>query len=98
MLLIWIFAAVKMQIISKILLTILVVKITNFHIIIQYSPLNYHLGLKIVILTPKIVENIYEIIRIFTAAKNHISNFADTHFDPDYCTPSKIVPHRVKNS
>ena len=63
-----------------------------------YLPLNNHFGLKIVILTPKMVNSIFEIICIFTAAKIHISNFVDTSFDPDYCTPSKIVPHRAKNS
>ena len=48
------------------------------------------------ILTPKMVENIFEIICIFTAAKNHISNFVDTPFDPDYCIPSRIFPRRVR--
>ena len=77
------------------MLTFSLVKITNFHIIIQYSPLNKHFGLKIVILTPKMVENIFEIISILTAAKNRIGNFVDTPFDPDYCISSKIVLHRV---
>ena len=33
---------------------------------------------------PKMVVNIFEIICIFTAVKNHTSNFADTSFGPDY--------------
>ena len=78
--------------------TVWVVKINNFHITIQYLPVNNNFGLKIVILTPKIVENIFEIISIFMAAINHMSNFLDTPLDPNYCTTTKIVNHRVKNS
>ena len=48
---------------------------------------------------PKMVRNnIFEIICIFMAAKIHTSNFADTPFVPDYCTNSKVIPHRVKKS
>ena len=51
---------------------------------------------KLVILTIKMVKSIFEIIWIFTAAKIHTSNFVDTPFDTDYCTYSKIIPHRAK--
>ena len=37
-----------------------------------------------VILTPKMVENIIGIIFILTAVKNYTSNFADSPFGPDY--------------
>ena len=43
--------------------------------------------------THKLVTNIFEIICIFTAAKNHTSKFADTPFDPDCCKSLKVVPH-----
>ena len=36
--------------------------------------------LKLVILTPKIVANIFEICYILMAAKNHFSNFSDSPF------------------
>ena len=46
-LLVWFFAAVKMQLIFKIFLTIFGVKITNFDPFIQFATKNYHLWLNI---------------------------------------------------
>ena len=43
-----------------------------------------------VIFTPKMVKNIFEIIFILTAAKNHTSNFADSPFGPDYCSSLNV--------
>ena len=43
--------------------------------------------------TDKLVTNIFEIICIFTAPKNHTSKFADTPIDPDCCKSLKVVPH-----
>ena len=42
-------------------------------------PLLNHFWLKIVILTPKMVKHIFEIIFILTAAKNYTSNFSMTN-------------------
>ena len=56
---------------------------------IKCVPLNNLFGLKIVSLTPKMVENIFRIIYILTAAKNYTRNFSDTPLGPDYCTSSK---------
>ena len=42
-----------------------------------------------VILTPKMIENIFEIICILTAAKKYTSNFSDTPLGPDNCISSK---------
>ena len=53
---------------------------------------------KLAILTTNMVKSIFEIICIFIAVKFHTSNFVDNPFDPLYCIPSKIVPHRDKNS
>ena len=50
----------------------------------QFGPLKYHFRLKMVILTPKMGETIFEIICILTAVKNRTSNIADTPFGPDY--------------
>ena len=66
-----------MQIISKIFLIIFGVKITNFNIHCQIRAFK-----KIVILTPKMVKNIFEIICILTAAKNYTSNFSETPLGP----------------
>ena len=43
-----------------------------------------------VILTPKMAKNIFEIIYIFTAAKNYTSNVSDTPFGHDHCTSSNV--------
>ena len=43
------------------------------------------------ILTPKMVENIFGIVFILTAAKNYTSNFADSLFDP-IILPLQINP------
>ena len=59
---------------------------------IQFATQNDHFWLKIVLLTLKMVENILEIICIFTAARNQTNNFADTHFGPDYCTTASVIP------
>ena len=40
------------------------------------------------ILTPKKVKNIFEIIFILTAAKIYTGNFADSPFGTDYCSSS----------
>ena len=64
---------------------------------IQFAPQNDHFWLKIVILTPKMVEYIFEIISILTSAKNYTSNFSDTPFDPEYCTSSKASPTSLFN-
>ena len=37
---------------------------------------------------PKMVENIFGIVFILTAAKNYTSNFVDSYFGPDYCSSS----------
>ena len=44
--------------------------------------------LKWMILTPQMIENIFEIIFILTAVKNYTSNYADSPFGPDYCSSS----------
>ena len=64
------FDAVQMQMIWKILLIIIGVKITNLYSIF-YSKWNF------------LVENIFLFICIFMAAKNYTSNFADTLFGHD---------------
>ena len=53
--------------------------------------------LKLVILTPKIVENICEIICILIAEKKYTSIFPDTPFGPDYCTSSKAFLTAASN-
>ena len=98
-LLVWFFAAVKMQIISKIFFPILGVKITLFvSLNWSFRGTNWIKSARIGDFDPKMVGNIFEIICIFTAAKNHTNNFADTPFGPDYCTSSKVIPHWVKKS
>ena len=64
-LLVWFFVAVKMQI----MLTSLRVKITNFNTFIHFALL------KLCFWPPNMVKNIFEIIYIFLAGKNHTSNF-----------------------
>ena len=87
-LLVWFLAAVNIQIIS-IFPTILGSK-SMLTFFTQFAPLNKHFGIKIVILTPKMVENEFENIRIFTAAENYTSNFSHTPFCPDYCSYSNV--------
>ena len=42
------------------------------------------------ILTTKMTKNIFEIIYIFTAAKNYTSNVSDTPFGHDHCTSLNV--------
>ena len=44
-------------------------------------------------LTPKMVENYFEIIYIFTAAKNYASDFEDTFFPHAVCTSLNVIPY-----
>ena len=48
-----------------------------------------------VILTPKMVENIFYLIGIFMATKNYISNFEDIPFTPNYFKSANIIPDCV---
>ena len=50
-----------------------------------------------VILTPKMVENIFEILCILTAVKNYTSNFTDTPFRHDYIKSSKASLNAPSN-
>ena len=88
MLLVWFFAAVKMKIISKTFPTFLGFKITNVYIFYSIYASKLPIWTKMVIFTPIMAENIFEIIFILTAAKNHTSNFADGPFGSDYCSSS----------
>ena len=61
------FTAMKVQIVSKIFVSILGVKITNFfNTFIQFVPQNETFGLKMVVLKTKMAKNIFEIIFILT--------------------------------
>ena len=62
-----------MQMIKKILLAIVGVKVTTFNTFYHFVPLNDRFGQKMVILALKVGNNIFEIICIFTAAKIHTS-------------------------
>ena len=53
--------------------------------------LNLIKGFKNTDFDPKMVENIFEIICILTAAINYTNNFPDTTFSPDYCIPNLIL-------
>ena len=48
-----------------------------------------------VILTPKMVKNYFEIISDLTAVKNHTINFAESPFGPDYCLSSSYKYQNV---
>ena len=52
---------------------------------IQFAPLNNYFLTKIASLTHKMLKMFCEVMCIFTTAKNHTNNFADTSFGPDYC-------------
>ena len=65
------------------------IKITNFCPKWSFWGPNWIKVLKLVILTPKMVKHIFEIICILTAAKNYTSNFSDPPLGPDHCTSSK---------
>ena len=56
---VWFFAVVKMQIISKINPTLLGSKPPILKLVIQFTPLNNHFGIKMVILTPKMIKNVF---------------------------------------
>ena len=77
-----------MKIISKIFPTFLGFKITNVYIFYSIYASKLPIWTKMVIFTPIMAENIFEIIFILTAAKNHTSNFADGPFGSDYCSSS----------
>ena len=78
-----------MKIILEIFSTILGVKMTKFHTFYSIYASKLPIWTKMMILTPKMVENIFEISCILTAAKNHTSYFLGTPFDPHYGTSSK---------
>ena len=69
-------------------------KMCNF---LKFAPRIDHFWLKTVILTPKMVKYIFEIISILTAAKNYASNFSDTPIGPNNCTSSKAYPTALSN-
>ena len=91
-LLIWFFAAVKMQIISKILLTIFGVKITNFDSFYSIFDSKLPFLARNWVFDPKIIDNIFKNIFFFMAAKNYTRNFVDTLFGPDFGKPSNVIP------
>ena len=67
------------------------VKITFYSLLWSLRGAHFILSAKIREFDPKIVKNIFEIICIFMAAKNHISNFADNSFCPEkYITKLRI--------
>ena len=88
----------KLQIISQILLTIVGSISLILRPFIKFAPWNDHVWLILVILTPKMVEYIFKIIFILTAAKNYTSNLLDTPFGPDYCTSSNASLTATSNS
>ena len=57
--LVWFFNAMKMKIISKISSSIFEVKINNFNNFFEFVPPDYNVWLKMLNLTPTIVENIF---------------------------------------
>ena len=58
-------------------------------IVLKFVPLNKKFGLKMVILAPKMFENIFEFFGILMAVKNYTSNFSDNPVGPNGCTSSK---------
>ena len=66
------------------------VKITHFYTFYSIYASKLTIWTKMVIFTPKMDENIFEIIFILTAAKTHTSNFADSPFGPDYCSSLNV--------
>ena len=75
------------------LLTIFGFKITIFIPKWLFRGVNWIKSVKMSDFDPKKVITIFEIICIFTAAKNYTNNFADTFFGPDTCTSSKVIPY-----